>query len=220
MHFVQESSYRLHLRTKAAEHREEVAAGEAPPLPVPGWAWLFPSPLPLPSPQLRRAGEEPGKKAEPLPLGRLLLVVVVVLLLLLLLLLPLLAAFSGPSSAVFRLGACGASLPSPGWAWPLSELRPPPRSRRAGEEQRVVAGCAVPGPEPEPVPDDAAPSLPPLLSAAPGGAAACAPKAPTAPRFLSVAGVPRRAAPVGSHSVSAPQGLLRRLLLEATPSWA
>ena len=87
MHFVQESSYRLHLRTKAAEHREEVAAGEAPPLPVPGWAWLFPSLLPLPSPQLRPAGEEPGRKAEPLALGRLLLVVVVLRLLLLLLLL-------------------------------------------------------------------------------------------------------------------------------------
>ena len=76
MHFVQESSYRLHLRTKAAEHREEVAAGEAPTLPVPGWAWLFPSLLPLPSPQLRQAGEEPGRKAEPLPLGRLLRVLV------------------------------------------------------------------------------------------------------------------------------------------------
>ena len=87
MHFVQESSYRLHLRTKAAEHREEVAAGEAPTLPVPGWSWLFPSPLPLPSPQLRPAGEEPGRKAEPLALGRLLLVVVVLRHLLLLLLL-------------------------------------------------------------------------------------------------------------------------------------
>ena len=115
MHFVQESSYRLHLRTKAAEHREEVAAGEAPTLPVPGWAWLFPSLLPLPSPQLRPAGEEPGKKAEPLPLGRLLLVVVVVLLLLLLLLLPLLAAFSGPSSA--------PSLPS-GSSSPVAKPRP------------------------------------------------------------------------------------------------
>ena len=48
MHFVQDSSYRLHLRTKAAEHREEVAAGEVPTLPVLGWAWLFPSLLPLP----------------------------------------------------------------------------------------------------------------------------------------------------------------------------
>ena len=93
MHFVQESSYRLHLRTKAAEHREEVAAGEAPTLPVPGWAWLFPSLLPLPPSQLRQAGEEPGRRAEPLPFGRLLLVVVVLLLLRLrlpLLLLPLL----------------------------------------------------------------------------------------------------------------------------------
>ena len=124
-HFAQDSSNRLHLRTKAAEHREEVAAGEVPALPVPGWAWLFPLPLLLlPPSRLRRAGEEPGWVAEPLPFGRLLLLPLLLLLLLL-------AAFPWSSSAVFRLVACSAG-----------SSRPLP----AGVLSRAPAGGPVPRP--------------------------------------------------------------------------
>ena len=109
------------------------------------------------------------------------------------------AAPPGVPAAVRAVVPEAACLPLPrgGDGW-----RPPPEP-----------AAPLPEPEPEPLPESApapgavAPPLPVLLLAAPGGAAAKAPKASTAPRSAPAAGVPRPSAPAVE--------LLGLLLLEA-----